>query len=109
MDMNAFECVWNGTDGWIGRPELGRGTLLPPHESQTALGAAVAAGGTGGDGSRPGLRRPRPLGKRKYHQALREVVRALRVDGLTLVEISRRLTMPVGTVYHILKEGRPAR
>ena len=102
MDTVALECVWNGTDGWVQRPELGRGMLLPPHDSRTTLG--VASEWREPDASQT-ARRPRQP-RRKYDEVRRVVVRALRAAGLNIADIASRLEMPIGTVYHILQEGR---
>lgn|SRR5574341_2599939 len=102
MDTSALECVWNGRDGWLGRSECRRGELLPAHESKTTLGAAV-------QGSEPPEKRPRQhwcprMSRRKYDQATRRVVWALRADGLILSDIAARMQMPIATVYSILQE-----
>ena len=101
MDATALECVWNGCDGWVGQSGE-RGTLLPPYDSHTALGIATASEPTT---PRPYARRPR-LPRRKYDDAIRDMVRALRADELTLSDIAQRLRLPIGTVYHMLQEGR---
>ena len=100
MDTSALECVWNGRDGWVGS-EGERGALLPPYESRTALGVAT----TSEPPRRPQAHRP-SLPRRKYDEALRDGVGAQRADGLILSDIAQRLEMPLGTVYHILQEGR---
>ena len=101
MDTDALECVWNGRDGWVGRPG-DRGALLPSYDSQTSLGVATRSGSRD---VHDHVRQP-SLTRRKYDQALREAVRALRADGLILSHIAQRLEMPLGTVYHIIQEGR---
>lgn len=102
MDTSTLECVWNGRDGWIGQPGE-RGALLPPHDSRTTLGVATRS-----EPREPRLTRARQprLPRRKYDEALRDAVRAMRADGLILSDIAERLEMPMGTVYHILQEGR---
>lgn len=101
MDTSALECVWNGREGWVGRGE--RGGLLPAYDSRTPLAAAIRSEPRETRTRLPRQSRP---GKRKYDDAMREAVRALRADGLILSDIAQRLEMPMGTVYHILQEGR---
>lgn len=101
MDTSALECVWNGRDGWVG--QFGeRGALLPPYASLTPLGDATQREPPT---PRPKVSQPRSP-RRKYDDAVRDAVRALRADGLRLVDIAQRLEMPIGTVYHILQQGR---
>ena len=100
MDTNEFECVWNGSAGWVGSNGA-RGELLPPYESRTALGAAEPDQGARSPMARRGLRQPRPSVS-KYDAAVQDAVRAMRADGLTLTVIASRCEIPVGTVYHIL-------
>ena len=104
MDTNAFECVWNGTDGWVGS-DRARGELLPPYESRTALGVAGPEQDARSPMARRGLRQPRPSVS-KYDDAVQDAVRAMRADGLTLAVIASRCELPVGTVYHILNRVR---
>lgn len=90
-----FECVWNGRDGWVGQPGE-RGALLPPYDSRPSLGMLLHRSPIAG--------RP-PVRRRKYDDAVRKSVHALRANGLILADIAKRLRLPIGTVYHILHHG----
>jgi DNA-directed RNA polymerase specialized sigma24 family protein len=83
-----FVIRWNG------------GPLLPEYDSATTLTEATQSRARSGEASSH-------LGEtlRHYSLAERQAIRALRQDGLSLMEIARRFQMPVRSVSNIVRES----